>query len=222
MWCTVAEQYFSSTPSSADVRQTVTARIWDREYSLLTSSGVFSRDRLDLGTSVLLRSVEPPVAAGNYLDLGCGYGPIACALATENEHGEVWAVDVNERALELTAANAEALGVADRVHPALPDDVPTEVRFDEIWSNPAIRIGKPELHRMLLRWLPRLAPDGRAWLVVGKNLGADSLQRWLIDQGFGCDRHASAKGFRVLRVNRPDPLEPAESPPAPPTPGEGH
>jgi 16S rRNA G1207 methylase RsmC len=195
----VSEQYFSSAPSSADQRRTVTARIWDRDYTFTTASGVFSRDRLDLGTSVLLRSVDPPTGTGTYLDIGCGYGPIACALAAESA-GEVWAVDVNERALELTAANASALGLAERVHPALPDGVPGDLRFDEIWSNPAIRIGKEELHRMLLRWLPRLSPDGVAWLVVGKNLGADSLQRWLTEQGFGCDRHASAKGFRVLRV----------------------
>jgi 16S rRNA (guanine1207-N2)-methyltransferase len=195
----VSEQYFSAAPSSADQRRTVTARIWDRDYTFTTASGVFSRDRLDLGTSVLLRSVEPPAGDGRYLDLGCGYGPIACALATESS-GEVWAVDVNERALELTAANAAAMGVAGQVHPAVPDGVPADLRFDEIWSNPAIRIGKEELHRMLLCWLHRLVPDGVAWLVVGKNLGADSLQRWLIEQGFGCGRHASAKGFRVLRV----------------------
>lgn len=198
------DQYFSATPSSKDQRRTVTARIWDRDYTFTTASGVFSRDRLDLGTSVLLRSVDPPRRPGEYLDLGCGYGPIACALATESadQGARVWAVDVNERALDLVAANAEALGVAEQVRAVPPDGVPDEVRFDEIWSNPAIRIGKEELHRMLLRWLPRLAPDGTGWLVVGKNLGADSLQRWLIGEGFGCARHASAKGFRVLRVTR--------------------
>jgi 16S rRNA (guanine1207-N2)-methyltransferase len=194
----VADQYFAAEPRSDDVRRQVAARIWGRDYTFATASGVFSRDRLDLGTSVLLREVPPP-DAGTVLDLGCGYGPIACAVAVESG-ADVWAVDVNTRALELTAENAQALGVADRIHPSLPDEVPGEVRFDEIWSNPAIRIGKPELHRMLLRWLPRLNPDGTAWLVVGKNLGADSLQRWLADQGYGAVRHASAKGFRVLRV----------------------
>jgi 16S rRNA (guanine1207-N2)-methyltransferase len=196
----VADHYFSADPTSADVRRTVQARIWGREYTFSTATGVFSRDRLDLGTSVLLREVDPPAGGGTFLDLGTGYGPIACALAIQATEAQVWAVDVNSRALELTADNAAALEVADRVHPALPDDVPDDLRFDEIWSNPAIHIGKPELHRMLLRWLVRLTPDGVAWLVVGKNLGGDSLQRWLRDQGFGCDRHASAKGFRVLRV----------------------
>jgi 16S rRNA G1207 methylase RsmC len=196
----VADHYFSADPSSADVRRTVQARIWGREYTFTTATGVFSRDRLDLGTSVLLREVDPPAGGGTFLDLGTGYGPIACALATEATEAQVWAVDVNARALELTADNTRTLGVAGRVHAVLPDDVPAEVRFDEIWSNPPIHVGKPELHKMLLRWLDRLAPDGVGWLVVGKNLGGDSLQRWLRDQGFGCDRHASAKGFRVLRT----------------------
>jgi 16S rRNA G1207 methylase RsmC len=178
----------------------VQARIWGREYTFTTATGVFSRDRLDLGTSVLLREVEPSTSKGTILDLGTGYGPIAVALAVEAPEAEVWAVDVNSRALELTAENAKAAGVADRVHPVLTDGVPEDVRFDEIWSNPAIHIGKPELHRMLLHWLARLAPGGVAWFVVGRNLGADSLQRWLTDQGYPCERTASAKGFRVLKV----------------------
>jgi 16S rRNA (guanine1207-N2)-methyltransferase len=196
----VADHYFSAEPTSADVRRTVEARIWGREYTFTTATGVFSRDRLDLGTSVLLREVEPTRGGGTYLDLGTGYGPIACALAAEDPEAQVWAVDVNNRALELTAENAKAAGVADRVHPALVDDVPADLRFDAIWSNPAIHIGKPELHKMLLHWLARLAPGGVAWFVVGKNLGADSLQRWLTAQGYPCERTASAKGFRVLRV----------------------
>lgn len=201
----MADHFFSADPSSADVRRTVQARIWQRDYEFTTASGVFSRDRLDIGTAVLLREVPPPSAGGTYLDLGAGYGPIACALAVEAPGAVVWAVDVNNRALELTTLNAAALGVGDRVRAALPDDVPDEVRFDEIWSNPAIHIGKPELHRMLLRWFTRLRPGGVAWLVVGKNLGGDSLQRWLTDQGYPCERVASAKGFRVLKATATDP-----------------
>ena len=198
----MADHYFSAEPGSADVRRTVEARIRGHEYTFTTATGVFSRDRLDIGTAVLLREVDPPTTPGTFLDLGTGYGPIACALAMEAPEAVVWAVDVNTRALELTAENAEAAGVADRVHPVLPDDVPAEVVFDQIWSNPAIHIGKPELHKMLLRWLARLAPGGVAWFVVGKNLGGDSLQRWLTEQGYLCERTGSAKGFRVLRATR--------------------
>jgi 16S rRNA G1207 methylase RsmC len=148
---------------------------------------------------VLFRSVEPP-EKGTILDLGCGYGVITAALLTASPEVTVWGVDVNERALALTHANAERVGARDRVHACLPDDVDPDVRFDEIWSNPPIRIGKQALHELLLHWLPRLTPQGRALLVVGKNLGADSLQSWLLHQRYGCERLASAKGFRVLEV----------------------
>ncbi|MER7248386.1 methyltransferase [Kribbella sp. NPDC000426] len=198
----MGDHFFSADPQSADVRRTVEARIWGKPYVFTTATGVFSRDRLDIGTAVLLRETEPPKQAGTFLDLGCGYGPIACALAVEVPKATVWAVDVNNRALELTGVNAAAAGVGKRVHAVLPDDVPEDLRFDQIWSNPAIHIGKPELHKMLLRWLERLAPEGVAWFVVGKNLGGDSLQRWMTDQGYPCDRIGSAKGFRVLRATR--------------------
>lgn len=192
------DHYFDASPSTPDKRQDVTTRIWGKELTFTTSAGVFSHDGLDKATAVLLRSSTPP-ADGTILDLGCGWGPIACALAGTG--ATVWATDTNERALELTALNASRLGVT--VHTALPDDVPAELAFDEIWSNPPIRIGKQALHDLLLRWLPRLAPDGVARLVVGKNLGADSLQTWLIDQGWPTDRVASEKGFRILAVRRP-------------------
>ena len=110
-------------------------------------------------------------------------------------------MDVNERALQLTSENAYALGLVDRLRPMRPDQVPEDVSFDEIWSNPPIRIGKSALHELLGTWLTRLAPSGRAVLVVGKNLGADSLQRWLLGEGYPCRRLASAKGFRVLEVS---------------------
>jgi 16S rRNA G1207 methylase RsmC len=163
---------------------------------------VFAQGRLDTGTAVLFREAEPPSTGSVFLDLGCGYGAIALALASARPDATVWAVDVNQRALLLARENAVSLGVADRVRVTEPDAVPADLRPDEIWSNPPIRIGKPALHALLLDWLPRLAPGGRAVLVVGKNLGADSLQRWLEEQGFPTTRLASAKGFRVLEVRR--------------------
>ena len=96
------------------------------------------------------------------------------------------------------------MGVAGRFVACRPDQVPTGEVYDEIWSNPPIRIGKEALHELLLTWLPRLAPGGRAVMVVGKNLGADSLQRWLGEQGYPTERLASAKGFRVLETRRAD------------------
>jgi len=210
------EHYFSPTPAAparpAQVR--FTAR--GREFSLVSAGGTFSAGRLDPGTAVLLRKVEPPGGRGAVvLDLGCGYGPITAVLATSSPTVTVYAVDVNTRALALARTNADALGVSDRVVTATPDEVPAGLCFDEIWSNPPIRIGKPALHDLLLRWLPRLGPDGIAWLVVARHLGADSLADWLDGQGWPAARHAAQKGYRVLAVSR---AAPAPAGPAPASP----
>lgn len=191
--------HYFETPTGPVTTRTIRARIWQRDLTFTTAGGVFSGNRLDLGTSVLLRSVDPP-QSGTLLDLGCGYGPIACALALAGPRTRVYAVDVNDLAVDLTRRNAAQLGVGERVSASRPEQVDPAIRFDEIWSNPPIRVGKRVLHDMLLTWLARLAPDGLAHLVVGRNLGADSLARWLGEQGHDVDRVASAKGFRVLDV----------------------
>jgi 16S rRNA G1207 methylase RsmC len=198
----MSEHYFSTEPGAAYQTAPVTAPVWGDELRLESASGVFSFGRLDVGTAVLLRATQPPTTGDTFLDLGCGYGVIACALARARPQARVWAVDVNERALELTRRNAELLGVAGRVSVVAPDDVPGSIRFHGIWSNPPIRIGKTALHDLLLRWLARLAPGGEAVMVVGRHLGADSLQRWLTAQGYASERIASSRGFRVLRVAR--------------------
>ena len=199
------DHYFSPAPGGAEDRRTIGFAAAGRHFALTAARGVFSADRLDPGTAVLLRkaTLPGPDEPGPMLDLGCGYGPLACVLATLAPRATVWAVDVNARARQLTGENAAALGVADRVRVREPDQVPPEVSFSQIWSNPPVRVGKDELHGLLARWLPRLAPGGVGWLVVARYLGGDSLQRWLTDQGWTADRHASQKGYRVLRVQRP-------------------
>ena len=198
----MGEHYFTAEPSGPLARTEVRARVWGRDLVLASGSGVFAHGRLDPGTAVLFRETAPP-SAGRLLDLGCGYGVIGLAIAVTVPDARVRAVDVNERAIRLAAENSVRLCVADRYAAGPPTAVPADERYDEIWSNPPIRVGKTALHDLLLTWLPRLNPGGRAVLVVGKNLGADSLQRWLGEQGWPAERLASAKGFRVLEVRRP-------------------
>jgi 16S rRNA (guanine1207-N2)-methyltransferase len=196
----MTDHYFTSAPGAAERRRMIKVRLWGTDMQLVTAAGVFSPDALDRGTAVLLRASPVPAGSPRLLDLGCGYGPIALALALHCPEARVDAVDVNERALALCRDNASALGVADRVRVSRPECIDSDVRYDEIWSNPPIRIGKEALHALLESWLLRLQPSGVARLVVGKNLGADTLQRWLIAQGYLCERTASAQGFRVLEV----------------------
>ncbi|RRD45972.1 class I SAM-dependent methyltransferase [Tessaracoccus sp. OH4464_COT-324] len=184
-------------------RREIRATVFGHELVFTTAQGVFSGSRLDPGTGVLLREIDPP-AEGHLLDLGCGFGPIAVGLAVASPRVTVAAVDVNENALQLTRENAARHGVADRVSVGVSAEGP----FDEIWSNPPIRIGKEALHELLLGWLPKLKRDGVAWLVVSKNLGGDSLARWLGEQGWPTVRVASSKGFRILKTTWPAPETP--------------
>lgn len=197
----MADHYFSGTPSGADERRTLEVRLAGRDVEVVTATGVFSGGHVDLGTRVLLREVPPPPVEGDLLDLGCGWGPLALAMALQSPAATVWAVDVNERALALTRENAERLSCAN-VRAVTPEEVPDDVRFAALWSNPPIRIGKQALHDLLEFWLPRLTPDGEAHLVVQRNLGADSLTTWLGEAlpTMQSRKVASAKGFRVIRT----------------------
>lgn len=195
------DQYFAASPTAESRRGEVRLTLEDLTLTLVTDRGVFSADRVDPGTKVLLSEAPGPSASmRRLLDVGCGYGPIALTLATRAPHAEVWAIDPNERARELCALNARAAGL-DNIVVAAPGDVPADLAFDGIWSNPPIRIGKAALHGLLTQWLGALSPGGAAWLVVQKHLGADSLARWIDEAGWPTARLASRQAYRVLEVH---------------------
>jgi 16S rRNA (guanine1207-N2)-methyltransferase len=217
--------YFSPAPGTRSRPTTLRLDLPDLSLTLQADAGVFSASRVDPGTKVLLTEAPAPPPQGDLLDLGCGYGPIALTLATRAPGATVWAVDVNERALDLTRANAAAAGLAN-VRVAAPDDVPDGVRFAAIWSNPPVRVGKAALHDLLDTWLARLAEGGRALLVVQKHLGSDSLQRWLQQRGWHAERRTSRMAYRVLdvRATAPDPAAEPDAEPeraAGPDPADG-
>jgi 16S rRNA G1207 methylase RsmC len=197
------EHYFSAAPAGDFVPKEISVRLGGQDLQLETAGGVFSPDHVDAGTEALLRIVpQLNVAPGNLLDLGCGWGPIALTMALESPSADVWAVDVNERALELTRRNAVRAGCTN-VRAVTPDSVPDDVLFTTIWSNPPIRIGKSELHELLEKWVPRLAPGGEGYFVVAKHLGADSLFTWMLTtfaETHEVTKGDHYKGFRVIEV----------------------
>jgi 16S rRNA G1207 methylase RsmC len=198
------DHYFSQEPSSPLKPKTIKIPVAGELVDVTTASGTFSPAQLDFGTEVLIEQMDLAPVSGNLLDLGCGWGPIALNLAKLRPNTKVWAVDVNTRSVELTQANARNLGISN-INAVLPDQVPADLRFSGIWSNPPIRIGKKELHELLLMWLPRLETGGEAYLVVQKNLGSDSLQKWLTEElanGYEVSRYTSIKTYRVLKIKK--------------------
>jgi len=197
-----SEHYFSQDPSGDFKPKQIKVQLLGHAVSVTTAGGIFSPDGVDKGTAILLDHIDLAPRGGNLLDIGCGWGPIAISLAMRAPQSLVWAVDVNERSLELTRANAESLGLTN-VRACRPEDVPADLVFDGIWSNPPIRVGKEVLHDILQTWLPRLNSGASAYLVVQKNLGSDSLHRWLdatLPASFETSRVDTQKAFRVLRV----------------------
>ena len=198
------EHYFSKDPLTPLNPKTIQIPVAGISQQVTTASGTFSPQQLDFGTEVLIEQMNEFAQTGNLLDLGCGWGPIALNLGKLRPDSTIWAVDVNTRSLELTLKNAEYLGISN-IKVSLPEQVPEDLKFSGIWSNPPIRIGKKELHALLLLWLPRLETDAEAFLVVQKNLGSDSLQKWLTEElagGYEVSRHTSIKTYRVLRVRK--------------------
>ncbi len=194
--------YFDKQPHSKSNEVVVQVELAGLSFKMATDSGVFSHRHLDAATALLLGEAPAPPTCGDLLDLGCGTGAIAIALAMRSPDAQVWAIDTNTRALKLTADNAKR-NKLDNIRTLSPDQVPAEIRFATIWSNPPIRIGKPALHELLLLWLGRLATGGSATVVVHKHLGSDSLQRWLVDNGHPTQRITSSAGFRVLQIDGP-------------------
>ncbi|MDO5048948.1 MAG: methyltransferase [Actinomycetaceae bacterium] len=203
----MTKHYFSDGPQAEESElRPVNVDVRGISLDMVTSDAVFSAHRLDLGTKTLLKEVPEPPQTGTFLDLGCGWGPIACVLAATSPRADVWAVDVNRRALDLTRRNADRNRLtifAKEADKAYEEAQEKGVRFDLIWSNPPVRVGKQAMQEMLTKWLNLLSDEGEAWLVVAKNLGADSLIKWLGEQGWDAAKYHSKKGYRIIRVARP-------------------
>ncbi|HEY7854386.1 MAG TPA: methyltransferase [Aquiluna sp.] len=200
----VEEHYFSSDPAAPKKTVNITMQVGGKQIDLEAASGTFSSSRLDAGTAVLLKHADHFPKDGNVLDIGCGWGPIGLSIASLQKNSTVYGIDINQRSIEQSNLNSKSLGLKNftAMHSR---DLPEDMRFSAIWSNPPIRVGKKILHELMESFIPRLEPGGRAMLVVQKNLGADSFQRWLSNRfpEAEVNRVGTDKGYRVISLVSP-------------------
>ncbi|MDD2258743.1 MAG: methyltransferase [Bacilli bacterium] len=144
-----------------------------KELSFISNSGIFSKNRVDFGTNLLLNTIE--IKKNSILDLGCGYGVVGVCIASSSSLSDVLSVDINERAVELTNKNY----INNQVNNgrAIVSDVYCNLdkMFDVIITNPPIRAGKEVVYEMVLNGINYLKEEGEIWVVIRKDKGGMSL-----------------------------------------------
>lgn len=142
---------------------TYSAEFGGETYAIRSAPGVFSPRGLDAGTALMLAQMEPSPGA-RFLDLGCGAGVVS-RIATERWGCQVTAVDVNARALRLTALNAPLAEVlASDGFAAL-----TGRQYDIIASNPPYHTDFGVAKAFIEGAHRHLVPDGTLYLVVKRS-----------------------------------------------------
>jgi len=204
---TVTEHYFTVEPGSAHQVNEIVVTLRGNELRLKTDAGVFSRERLDPGTKLLVESLELSGVEAP-LDLGCGYGPIGLAIAREKPAVKVFMSDLNRRATELAAENAARNGLNNVVIRQGDGFLPWQdlytagFRFDLVAINPPLRAGKETVLRLFAEARDHLRPGGRLWVVIRTKQGAKTYRREL-DGIFGTAETAAIKsGYRVLLARK--------------------
>lgn len=195
------EQYFTPNPLSKSNPRSIELDYRGRRFIFKTDSGVFSKDGLDEGSRVLLDSLGEAVS-GRVLDIGCGWGPVGIIVAALNPNASLCFSDVNERALKLTEENLRLNHISAQV---LQSDgfERLEGFYDHILFNPPIRSGKENIYRLFRESADHLSPSGYLHIVIRKQQGAESAQRYLSTLFTEVIRTARSSGYHVLRCFNP-------------------
>lgn len=194
--------YFTNTENLAHDRKTIDLRFLGISYRFITDKGVFSRHEADEGSLYLLEALLPDVHEGRVLDMGCGYGLIACILKHQRPACEVVGVDVNTRAIECAQANAQALGL-DIEFSVFDLTQPLRQSYDVMITNPPIRAGKAMVYRFFDQAQTYLSPGGRLFLVIRRQQGAASAFKALQTRFEEVRRLQLKKGFEVILARNP-------------------
>ena len=194
------EHYFTHDPQSSHDIKTITYKVKDVSLELYTDTGVFSKDKVDYGSDVMIKSL--PGLSGSILDLGCGYGVIGLSIAKANPAAHVTMVDINQRAVDLTAMNIERNGIKNAE--AFVSDGFQNVNglYNAIISNPPIRAGKSVIYPLFEESIKYLNPNGSLYLVIQKKQGAKSAVEKLISVFGNCEVINKQGGYWILKSTK--------------------
>lgn len=196
------DHYYSQKPQSEFTKETKQFTIRDRSYTFTMSSGVFSKHGIDFGTKLLIEQFHPPEVQGDFLDLGCGYGPIGIVLADQFKDRNVWMVDINERAVLLAKQNAEKNNVEVTVRESDGFENIADHQFAAIITNPPIRAGKKVIFHLFSQSEAHLVQGGELWVVVQKKQGAPSVIKYLTSIFSEVKVIARKKGYYMIRATK--------------------
>lgn len=199
----MSDHYYSNDPQSKMITKTNDYTIRDHTLKLTTSTGVFSKKGIDFGSRLLIESFEAPDVQGDFLDLGCGYGPIGLTLAVEFSDRHIRMVDVNERAIELATENARQNKI-ENVTIQQSDGFAklAKERFAAVITNPPIRAGKKVIYPFFEKSATQLVSGGSLWLVVQKKQGAPSLIKFLETLFPIVEVRAKKKGYYIIQATK--------------------
>lgn len=189
-------QYFDNDNNIKSERKLIKFNFNNKEFSIYSDNGVFSKDRFDYGTRVLLNSIDIDKLSGNVLDLGCGVGVVGLILGTINKNISIDMVDINERAINLTKNNLVLNSVKANV---FVSDIYSNIdnKYDFIITNPPIRAGKNVIRGFLLGSYDYLKDDGTLYFVMRKDHGVKSMIKELSVK-FNTSIVNKDKGFYVV------------------------
>lgn len=197
----LSEHYYSRTQKVESEPKFWDFTLRSQLFRFKTDNGVFSKKEVDFGSRLLIEAFELPNVEGSVLDVGCGYGPIGLSIAKNYPERIVHMIDVNERAIELSKANAEQNAVHNvEIYESDTLINVKEFNFAAILTNPPIRAGKKTVHDIFEQSYEHLVTGGELWIVIQKKQGAPSALEKLKERFTTVETIDKSKGYFIIKA----------------------